>query len=140
VLPEDRPRYLMGVGTPDDILDAVAIGVDMMDCVLPTRNARHNSALTRNGPLRLRNARHARDPRPLDPECACPTCRNHSRAYLRHLAQVKEMMAAVLLSIHNVAFMLDLARRARLAILEHRFAAFHRDALERLKLDGEPPA
>lgn len=128
-LPADRPRYLMGVGTPRDFLDAVAVGVDMMDCVLPTRNARHKHALTRHGSLRLRNLKHARDPRPLDEECACWTCAHHSRGYLRHLAQVDEPLVWTLLAIHNVAYMLDLARATRTAIREGRFEAFRRDVL-----------
>jgi len=127
VLPPDRPRYLMGVGTPEDFLSAVAVGTDMMDCVLPTRNARHKQALTRRGTLRLRNLKHARDPRPLDEGCACTTCATHSRGYLRHLAQVDEPLVWTLLSIHNVTFLLDLAREARRAIEERRFEAFRRD-------------
>jgi len=132
-LPADRPRYLMGVGTPRDFLDAVAAGVDMMDCVLPTRNARHALALTWRGPLRLRNARHATDPAPLDPDCPCATCARHSRAYLRHLFQVGETLGGTLLTIHNLAFMADLGRATRAAIEEGRFAAFRAGALARLE-------
>ena len=132
-LPADRPRYLMGVGTPRDFLDAVALGVDMMDCVLPTRNARHALALTWRGPLRLRNARHATDPAPLDPDCRCATCARHSRAYLRHLFQVGETLGGTLLTIHNLAFMADLGRATRSAIEEGRFAAFRAAALARLE-------
>ncbi len=131
-LPADRPRYMMGIGTPQDFLAAVAEGVDMTDCVLPTRNARHLQALTRTGPLRLRNARHARDPAPLDAACRCPTCARHSRGYLRHLAQTDEPLAATLLSIHNVTYMLDLARDARAAIVAGRFDAFRRETLAAL--------
>ncbi len=131
-LPPDRPRYLMGVGTPRDFLDAVALGVDMMDCVLPTRVARHSMALTRDGPVRLRNAKHARDPAPLDPSCRCFTCRTHTRAYLRHLCVVGESLAGTLLTIHNITCMVDLARDARQAIREGRFAAFRAGALARL--------
>ena len=122
----------MGVGTPRDFLDAVALGVDMMDCVLPTRVARHSMALTRDGPVRLRNAKHARDPAPLDPSCRCFTCRTHTRAYLRHLCVVGESLAGTLLTIHNITCMVDLARDARQAIREGRFAAFRAGALARL--------
>jgi len=135
-LPTDRPRYLMGVGTPEDFLAAVACGIDMMDCVLPTRNARHKHAHTRNGTLRMRNLKHARDPRPLDENCPCPTCRTHSRGYLRHLSQVDEPLVWTLLAIHNVTFMLELARGARTAIQNGCFAQFHRDALRALDGDG----
>lgn len=140
VLPEDRPRYLMGVGTPRDFLDAVAVGVDMVDCVLPTRNARHNTALTRTGRVNMRNKKHERDERPLDRACTCLTCRRHSRAYLRHLAQIRSLMAAVLLSIHNVQYMLDLARDTRAALREGHFAAFRAAALARLEAGGDPDA
>ncbi len=131
-LPANRPRYLMGVGTPTDFLDAVAVGVDMMDCVLPTRNARHAVALTRDGPLRLRNAKHARDDAPLDASCRCFTCSRHERGYLRHLFQVGETLGGTLVTIHNLVFMADLARDARAAVESRRFAAFRADALRRL--------
>jgi len=131
-LPRDRPRYVMGVGTPRDFLDAVAAGADMMDCVLPTRNARHHAALTREGTLRLRNAQWARDPRPLDAECRCFTCRTHSRGYLRHLATVGEFLGPALLTIHNLTFMMDLCREARAALREGRFGAFRAATLTRL--------
>jgi queuine tRNA-ribosyltransferase len=132
VLPEAKPRYLMGVGTPHDFLDAVAAGIDMMDCVLPTRNARHAVALTRSGSLRLRNARHAADRSPLDAHCGCFTCRRHSRGYLRHLFQSDESLGGTLLTIHNLTYMADLARAARTAIAERRFAAFRDETLQEL--------
>ena len=132
VLPTDRPRYLMGVGTPEDFLDAVACGIDMMDCVLPTRNARHKHAHTWNGTLRMRNLKHARDPRPLDEICPCPTCRTHSRGYLRHLSQVDEPLVWTLLAVHNVTFMLELARATRCAVEQGEFTAFRATTLARL--------
>jgi queuine tRNA-ribosyltransferase len=130
-LPADRPRYLMGVGRPVDILDAVASGVDMFDCVLPTRNGRNASAFTAEGPLRLRNARHKRDPAPLESGCLCYTCRNFSRAYLHHLFLAKEMLGPTLLSLHNVSFYCRLMAEVRQAIREGRFAAFRAVCLAR---------
>jgi queuine tRNA-ribosyltransferase len=128
-LPRTKPRYVMGIGTPEDFLDAVAAGADMMDCVLPTRNARHHTALTRDGPLRLRNARHERDDRPLDADCRCFTCRTHGRGYLRHLCRVGEATAATLLTIHNLTWMTDLARETRAAVLAGEFDA-HRSSVK----------
>ena len=104
LLPRDRPRYLMGVGTPDDILEAVARGIDMFDCVMPTRTGRHGLAFTRLGQVNLRNARHADDPRPLDEESAWPSTRNYSRAYLHHLVKSGETLGAMLLSGINIAY------------------------------------
>jgi queuine tRNA-ribosyltransferase len=121
MLPANKPRYLMGVGRPEDILAAVAAGIDMFDCVLPTRNGRNASAFTMTGSLRLRNARHRRDPAPLEADCPCYTCRHFSRAYLHHLFQVDEMLGPTLLSIHNIAFYLRLMAEIRTAILEKRF-------------------
>jgi queuine tRNA-ribosyltransferase len=135
-LPADRPRYVMGVGTPLDFLDTVAAGSDMMDCVLPSRNARHGQAFTRDGDLRLRNAAHVRDERPIDAECRCYTCRTHSRAYLRHLVHVGEPTAAALLTIHNLAFMGDVVREARTAIREGRFDAHRAAVRARLAASG----
>lgn len=126
-LPRNRPRYLMGVGRPQDLLEAIGAGVDLFDCVLPTRNGRNASAFTADGTLRLRNQRFEDDDRPLDPSCDCPVCRRFSRAYLRHLFQVKEMLGPVLLSWHNVAFYHGLMRRSRAAIEGGTFAAW-RDA------------
>jgi queuine tRNA-ribosyltransferase len=124
LLPADRPRYLMGVGRPEDILAAVARGVDMFDCVLPTRNGRNAMAFTKEGPLRLRNARHKRDPASLESGCKCFTCRTYSRAYLHHLFLAEEMLGPTLLSLHNVAFYSRLMSEIRQAVAERRFAAF----------------
>jgi queuine tRNA-ribosyltransferase len=123
-LPSDRPRYLMGVGTPEDILEAVARGVDMFDCVLPTRNGRHGLAFSRFGPVNLKNARHAHDPRPLDAQSACPAARDYSRAYLHHLVKANEMLGAILLTSINLHYYQDLMRGMRDAIAEGRFEDF----------------
>jgi queuine tRNA-ribosyltransferase len=124
LLPPDRPRYLMGVGTPWDIVECVARGVDMFDCVLPTRTARNGSALTRTGRINLRNARFADDPAPLEADCSCYTCANFSRAYLRHLTLANEILGHHLLTIHNLHLMLTIAREMRTAILEGRFEEY----------------
>jgi queuine tRNA-ribosyltransferase len=129
LLPADRPRYLMGVGTPEDLVEAVARGVDMFDCVLPTRNGRNGQAFTSRGPLNIKNARWARDARPLDEACPCAVCRRHSRAYLRHLQQAGEMLAAILLTHHNLSFFLDTMRRVRQAIRSGDFTRFRREFL-----------
>jgi queuine tRNA-ribosyltransferase len=121
-LPADRPRYLMGVGNPTTILRAIALGVDMFDCVLPTRTARLGTAFSSEGRLNLRNARFARDTGPLDPACTCPACTGFSRAYIRHLVSQKEMLGGILLSLHNLHFLLDLVARARAAIAAGRNA------------------
>lgn len=131
-LPSDRPRYLMGMGTPEDLLYGIAHGVDMFDCVLPTRNARNGQALTSTGPVNLRLERWARDFGPLDPDCACETCTGYTRAYLRHLQKTGEMLGARLVSLHNVHFYLDLVRRARHAILQGNFDEFRASATTRL--------
>ncbi|MBI3435442.1 MAG: tRNA guanosine(34) transglycosylase Tgt [Proteobacteria bacterium] len=123
-LPAEQPRYLMGVGTPDDILGAVARGIDMFDCVLPTRNGRHGLAYTRFGAINLRNARHAHDPRPLDAQSACPAAREYSRAYLHHLVKVGEMTGGMLLSMINLHYYQDLMRGMRAAIAGDQFAEF----------------
>jgi len=123
-LPADRPRYLMGVGTPPDLIEAVRRGIDMFDCVLPTRNGRHGMAFTRYGPINLANARHANDPRPLDEESAHPAARTYSRAYLHHLAKANEILGAVLLSTINLAYYQTLMAGMREAIAIGRFAEF----------------
>jgi queuine tRNA-ribosyltransferase len=115
-LPADRPRYLMGTGMPDDLVECVARGIDMFDCVLPTRNARNGQLLTARGVIAIKNARYAEDPLPPDPECGCYTCRHFSRAYLRHLFMAGEMTGATLLTVHNLYFYLDLMRRIREAL------------------------
>ncbi|MEE9617590.1 MAG: tRNA guanosine(34) transglycosylase Tgt [Anaerolineae bacterium] len=126
LLPADRPRYLMGVGTPEDLVECVARGVDMFDCVLPTRLARNGGVLTRTGRLNLRNARFADDPGPIDPGCTCYTCTHFSRAYLRHLTQANEILGHHLLTLHNLHLMLTIARELREAILEGRFQVYRR--------------
>jgi queuine tRNA-ribosyltransferase len=124
LMPADRPRYLMGVGRPDDIVGAVARGIDTFDCVMPTRSGRTGQAFTRRGALNIRNARHADDPRPLDAACQCPACRGHSRAYLHHLVRCGEILGAMLLTWHNLHYYQDLMADIRAAIAEARFAAF----------------
>ena len=121
MLPADKPRYLMGVGKPDDLVGAVARGIDMFDCVLPTRSGRNGQAFTWAGPLNLRNARHAEDPAPLDPRCGCPTCATYSRAYLHHLTKSGEMLGAMLTTEHNLWFYQALMGAMRAAIREGRF-------------------
>lgn len=124
LLPQDRPRYLMGVGKPDQIVAAVLCGIDMFDCVLPTRSGRTGQAFTRDGTLNLRNARHIEDPAPVDAECRCPACRNHSRAYLSHLIRSGEILGAMLLTSHNVTFYQDVMADLRLAIAGRNVAAW----------------
>lgn len=131
-LPADRPRYLMGVGRPQDILDAIATGIDLFDCVLPTRNGRNATCLSDNGPIKLRNASHRADPRPIEEGCDCPACQSFSRAYLRHLFLAREMLGPILASIHNLAYLHRLTRRVREAIAGGRFAAFRSEMLEAL--------
>ncbi|HLH94629.1 MAG TPA: tRNA guanosine(34) transglycosylase Tgt [Xanthobacteraceae bacterium] len=123
-LPSGRPRYLMGVGTPADLIEAVARGVDMFDCVLPTRNGRHGLAFTRRGPVNLKNARHAEDPRPLDEAGSCPAARGYSRAYLHHLVKAEEMLGAILLTLVNLSYYQELMETARAAIISGRFEEF----------------
>ncbi|MGV8082391.1 MAG: tRNA guanosine(34) transglycosylase Tgt [Coriobacteriia bacterium] len=123
-LPAAKPRYLMGVGNPTTILEAIALGVDMFDCVLPTRTARMGTAFSSAGRMNLRNAQYSADFGPLDPACSCPTCTGYSRAYLRHLVTQKEMLGGILLSIHNLHFLLDLVMRAREAIIAGRYGEF----------------
>ncbi|MFQ6548885.1 tRNA guanosine(34) transglycosylase Tgt [Aestuariibius sp. 2305UL40-4] len=124
MLPEDKPRYLMGVGKPDDIVGAVKRGVDMMDCVLPSRSGRTGQAWTRRGQVNIKNARHQDDPRPLDEECGCPACRSYSRAYLHHVFRAGEMISGMLLTWHNLHYYQELMAEMRGAIAEGRFAAW----------------
>ncbi|MDX6401414.1 MAG: queuine tRNA-ribosyltransferase [Gaiellaceae bacterium] len=131
-LPPEKPRYFMGIGDPEGVLEVIERGVDMFDCVLPTRTARTGSALTWEGRLNLRNARFARDPRPLDESCSCPACSRFSRAYLRHLINQEELLGLRLLSLHNLRFLLDLTANARAAIEQGRLAAYKSEALGRL--------
>jgi queuine tRNA-ribosyltransferase len=121
LLPENKPRYLMGVGTPEDLIDGIARGIDIFDCVLPTRLARHNAAFSPEGRLNLMNAVFAADPRPIDPACTCYTCRTFSRAYLRHLIAAKELLAGTLLSIHNLHALIQLVKDIRVAIMDGSF-------------------
>ncbi len=136
ILPADRPRYLMGVGTPEDLVEGVARGIDLFDCVLPTRNARNGQLFTSRGKVSIRNARYRADPAPPDPECACYTCRTASRAYLRHLHMAGEMSAATLMTIHNLSFYLDTLRKLRQSIRLGRFEECRSETLQRLK---DPP-
>jgi queuine tRNA-ribosyltransferase len=127
MLPEDRPRYLMGVGRPEDLVEGVAAGIDLFDCVMPTRNARNGQLFTSEGKINIKNEGYRTDPRPLDPACACETCRGYSRAYLRHLYVSKEILAARLHTIHNLAYYLGLMAGIRRAVDEGRFEAFRDD-------------
>jgi len=136
MLPADRPRYLMGVGKPDDIVGAVQRGVDMMDCVLPSRSGRTGQAWTRRGQLNLKNARHAEDPRPLDEDCACPACRGYSRAYLHHVYRSSEIIASMLLTWHNLHYFQDLMAGLRGAIAEGRLDDFVKD-FHALRAEGD---
>jgi queuine tRNA-ribosyltransferase len=138
ILPEDKPRYLMGVGTPQDLIEGVRRGVDIFDCVLPTRLARHNTAMTRYSRLNLQNAHYTQDPYPIDSDCSCYTCQHFSRAYLRHLINAKEMLAATLLSIHNLHTLINLAREMREAIIEGKFEKYAEDALKNIHQYRKP--
>lgn len=124
MLPVDKPRYLMGVGKPDDIVGAVKRGIDMMDCVLPSRSGRTGQAFTRRGVVNIKNARHQNDPRPLDEKCRCPACSQYSRAYLHHVFKAKEMISGMLLTWHNLHYFQELMSEMRTAISENRFSAF----------------
>ena len=133
-LPPDRPRYLMGAGTPEDLVEGVARGIDMFDCVMPTRNARNGQLFTSEGRLNIKNARYAEDDRPLDPACGCYTCRTHSRAYLRHLYLAGEMGASVLNTLHNLSYYLDTMKRIREAIMFRAFDRFRQEFLRSASL------
>jgi queuine tRNA-ribosyltransferase len=137
LLPEEKPRYFMGIGDPDGILAMIARGIDMFDCVLPTRTARTGSALTWEGRLNLRNAAFARDPRPLDDGCSCPACARFSRAYIRHLVNQQELLGLRLLTLHNLRFVLDLTAGARAAIERGDLDRYTREALDRLSQTRE---
>jgi queuine tRNA-ribosyltransferase len=138
MLPDDKPRYLMGVGKPDDLVGAVARGVDMFDCVLPTRSGRNSQAFTRRGVVNLRNARHQDDPRPLDPDCGCPACRSYSRGYLHHLGKAKEILGSMLLTWHNLHYYQELMAGMRAAIADGTFAAFEK-AFHAQRAEGDLP-
>ncbi len=135
-MPKDAPRYLMGVGTPEDLLEAVYRGIDMFDCVMPTRNGRTGGAFTSHGRINIRNAKFITDTGPLDLECSCSVCRRYSKAYLRHLYQTGEMLAAMLISHHNLAFFLDTMRKVRQAITLGNFNKFREDFLIKIR-EGE---
>jgi queuine tRNA-ribosyltransferase len=127
MLPQDKPRYLMGVGKPDDIVGAVARGIDMMDCVLPSRSGRTGQAFTRHGVVNIKNARHADDPRPLDENCSCPACSKYSRAYLHHVFRSNEMISGMLLTWHNLHYFQDIMEGMRGAIAAGSFDAWQQD-------------
>jgi queuine tRNA-ribosyltransferase len=133
-LPTEKPRYFMGIGDPEGVIEVIARGVDMFDCVLPTRTARTGSALTWEGRLNLRNARFARDPGPLDPNCACPACTSFSRAYIRHLVNQQEILGLRLLSLHNLRFLIDLVAAARQAVERGAFESWRADARTRMEI------
>jgi queuine tRNA-ribosyltransferase len=141
-LPTDRPRYLMGAGTPEDLVESVARGIDLFDCVLPTRNARNGQLFTSEGRINIKNARYAEDDRPPDPDCGCYTCRTYSRAYLRHLYNAGEINASTLNTLHNLHFYLDTMGRIRNAIAFGRFEsfrlAFHQQRLSRRSAGADP--
>ena len=136
MLPRDKPRYLMGVGKPDDIIGAVKRGIDMMDCVLPSRSGRTGQAFTRRGTVNVKNARHANDPRPLDDSCTCPACRNYSRAYLHHVFRAGEMISGMLLTWHNLHYYQELMSGIRDAVTEGRFLEFEAD-FHALRAEGD---
>jgi queuine tRNA-ribosyltransferase len=136
LLPAERPRYLMGVGKPVDLVEAIARGVDMFDCVLPTRSGRHGQAWTREGPMNLKNARFAEDHEPLDPTLDCPASRDYSKAYLHHLVRAEEILARVLLSWHNLAFFQSVMQQARAAIAEGTFERFRRGFVDAQRASG----
>ena len=139
MLPTDKPRYLMGVGKPSDIVGAVKRGIDMMDCVLPSRSGRTGQAFTHRGVVNIKNARHQNDPRPLDPLCQCPACKNYSRAYLHHVFKSQEIISSMLITWHNLHYYQDLMKKMRTAILNQSFAEFELDFYENLSFgDLEP--
>jgi len=136
-MPTDRPRYLMGVGTPYDLVEAIGAGIDLFDCVLPTRNARNGQALTWAGRVNIRQARHREDDAPLDPRCACATCRTFSRGYLRHLFKADEMLGPRLVTLHNLSFYGALVAEARAAIEAERYAPWARETVSRMREGDE---
>ncbi|MFH1287284.1 MAG: tRNA guanosine(34) transglycosylase Tgt [bacterium] len=136
LIPENKPRYLMGVGTPEDIVEGISLGIDMFDCVMPTRNARNGTAFTRNGKVILKNSQYQNDFKPIDEDCKCYTCRTHSRAYLRHLFKMSEITGLSLVSLHNVHFYLEFMKEARSAILEDNFENWKFNFLRQLTTDN----
>lgn len=137
VLPKEKPRYLMGVGSPEDLVNGVLRGIDIFDCVLPTRLARHKSAMTMTGRINLLNAENARNSRPIDENCQCYTCQHFSRAYLRHMIMTKEILGSVLISIHNLFVLIDLMNQIRQSILEQRFHLFAAQFLDAYHIEGK---
>jgi queuine tRNA-ribosyltransferase len=137
-MPKDHPRYLMGVGTPEDLIEAIGHGVDMFDCVMPTRNGRTGGAFTSRGKLNIRNAKFINDDTPLDPDCGCSICRRYSKGYIRHLYQAGEMNAATMISHHNLAFYLDTMKRVRQSIKSGSFARFRGEFLDKLRENEDP--
>jgi queuine tRNA-ribosyltransferase len=137
LLPENKARYLMGLGTPPDILEAISEGVDMFDCVVPTRNGRNGQAFTMNGELQLRNAEYKEDFTPIDKDCGCMTCRNYTRAYIRHLFNTEELLCLRLVSLHNIHFYVKLIELSRVAIVENRFDNFMKEFLKKYKKNKE---
>ena len=135
-MPEDKPHYLMGVGTPEDILEAVELGVDMFDCVMPTRNARNGTIFTRFGKMTIKAARYSEDQKPIDDECKCPACQRYSRAYIRHLLSVGEILGLRLTSLHNIYFYLDLMKQIRQAIEMDRYSVFKAEFLEQFSTNN----
>jgi len=133
LLPHDKPRYLMGVGKPEDLLDAISLGVDMFDCIMPTRNGRNGTAFTAEGPIVIKNAKYSSQFIPLDPECDCRTCRGFTRAYLRHLFQAGELLGLRLISLHNLAFYMRLCRQARSAIINNTFSQMKKEFYSRYR-------
>jgi queuine tRNA-ribosyltransferase len=135
VLPEDRPRYLMGVGTPEDLVECVGLGVDMFDCVMPTRNARTGTLFTSFGKLNIKNAKYADDEGPVDPECGCYACRNFTRAYIRHLYHAGEILAMRLNTLHNLSYYMGLIGDIRKAVEEDRYQEFKKDFYRKREVD-----
>ena len=133
-MPKDKPRYLMGVGTPGNIIEGVARGVDFFDCVMPARNGRHGHLFTWDGIINIKNQKYERDNSPIDPGCSCPVCRRYSRAYIRHLFKAEEMLAMRLAVAHNLYFYNDLTAKIRRSLEEDRFDAFRRDFSEKLDI------
>jgi queuine tRNA-ribosyltransferase len=136
-MPNDQPRYLMGVGTPFDLIECVARGVDMFDCVMPTRNARNGQVFTWRGPLNIKNAAYARDPEPIDATCGCSVCQRYSRAYLRHLYTANEILNSVLSTHHNLYFYLDIMKKMRQAIAFGNFAEFRATFISNYQISSE---
>jgi len=130
-LPANKPRYLMGVGSPDYLIEGVIRGIDMFDCVLPTRIGRNGTAMTSQGKVIVRDAKYAHDFTPLDPECTCPACRNHTRAYIRHLLKAEEMYGLRLVAIHNLHFLINLMKSIRCAIMEDRLLDFKEEFFDK---------